>query len=189
MEIELTFFPESLCGTKWFAEQSDWIHFSSWNREAADWMKGGTQSQDNQSKFHLVTCAKAWLKIISWVSLILFRRFPPPPPFFSTLNRNRTKTNNRQFSNGIWSRKIHDDRRVQYTNWFWEADTRNRQETREWGASSPGKEKKRNKLQTSQTPWWDVGFPSVPFVSPSPFGATTIYWSQHSVLSSLLLLF
>ena len=82
MEIELTFFPESLCRTKWFAEQSDWIHFSSWNREAADWMKGGTQSQDNQSKFHLVTCAKAWLKIISWVNLILFRRFPPLLLFF-----------------------------------------------------------------------------------------------------------
>lgn len=94
-EIELTFFPESLCGTKWFAEQSDWIHFSSWNREAADWMKGGTQSQDNQSKFHLVPCAKAWLKIINWVNLILFRRFPPPSFFFhleQKQNKNKQTT-------------------------------------------------------------------------------------------------
>lgn len=153
MEIKLTFFRESLCGTKWFAEQSDWIHFSSWNREAADWMKGSTQSQDNQSKFHPVTCAEAWLKMISWVNLILFRRFPPhPTPFFFHLEQ---KQNNRQFSNGIWSGKIHDDWRAQYTNWFWEADTRNRQETREWG-KQPGKEERRNKLQTSQTPGWET---------------------------------
>ena len=157
MEIELTFFRESLCGTKWFAEQSDWIHFSSWNREAADWMKGSTQSQDNQSKFHPVTCAEAWLKMISWVNLILFRRFPPhPTPFFFHLEQkqNKIQTTGSLVMGSEEERSMMTGEHSTQTGFGKQIRGIGRKLGNE--GSSPGKEERRNKLQTSQTPGWET---------------------------------
>lgn len=113
-------------------------------------------------------------QMISWVNLILFRRFSLYFLFF-TLNGNRTKDKQTTGSLVIGS----EAERSMMTGEHNIQTGFGKQILgigRKLGNEEKAAQVKRKEISIPDPMMGDhIGFPSVPFVSPSPSGATTIY--------------